>query len=133
MRALIVESDLISREILQRVLENYGKCDLAVNGREAVEAVEQALNASRPYELICMDMIISELSGLDALRRIRRIEKEHGLSCRDEAKVIVVTELNDPTDVIKALYEGGASAYFVKPIEVKVLCQEIEKLGLIKN
>jgi response regulator of citrate/malate metabolism len=35
-------------------------------------------------------------------------------------------------EAIEALYNGGVSAYFVKPIEIKAFVQELTKLGLIK-
>lgn len=133
MRALIVEDDVISREILQKILNEYGDCDLAFDGREGIEIFKHALKEARPYDLICMDIMMPELSGLDALHRIRQIEKEHGVNRADEAKVIMTTALSGSKEVIDALYKGGASAYFVKPIELDAFVQELEKIGLIEK
>lgn len=133
MRTLIVEDDSLSREILVNVLGNYGECDQAANGQEAVNAFEQVWEQSRPYDLICMDIMMPQVDGLDALRRIRQIEKSRKVSHTDEAKVIMATALSDSKHVIQALYEGGASAYFVKPIEVDALVMELRKLGLIDD
>ncbi len=39
MRILIVEDDFTSRKLLQRLLSQYGECDIAVNGEEAVDRI----------------------------------------------------------------------------------------------
>jgi two-component system chemotaxis response regulator CheY len=39
MRTLIVEDDFTSRLLLQTFLSRYGECHVAINGKEAVEAV----------------------------------------------------------------------------------------------
>lgn len=132
MRALIVEDDFVSREILYKVLSEFADCDLVDNGREAIEAFDQALLASKPYDLICLDIMMPEVSGLDALQRIRGIEKERGIDSQKEVKVIMATALSDSKEVIEALYKGGASAYFVKPVEIDALVDTIKKLNLIE-
>ena len=38
MRILIVEDDLTSRLLLRKMFQPYGTCDVAVNGKEAVDA-----------------------------------------------------------------------------------------------
>ena len=43
MKALIVEDDFTSRLLLQELLKPYGATHIAVNGREAVEAVRIAV------------------------------------------------------------------------------------------
>jgi two-component system chemotaxis response regulator CheY len=43
MKTLIVEDDFTSRLLLQEILKPYGPSHVAVNGREAVEAVRLAL------------------------------------------------------------------------------------------
>jgi two-component system chemotaxis response regulator CheY len=54
-----------------------------------------------------------ELNGRDALRQIRRIEKQRGVHA---AKVVMTTAANSTEAVVNALFNGGACAYFVKPI-----------------
>lgn len=133
MRALIVEDDFASREILQKILSTYGECRTARNGQEAIDAYRQAWDKSQPYDLICMDIMMPGLDGQEALRRIRQIEKELGIGSDQESKVIMVSALDDSQEVIDALYKGSASAYFVKPIQIDAFIQELKVLGLIEN
>ena len=131
MRVLIVEDDFISRNVLQHILSEYGQCDIAVDGQEAVDAFKQSWGDSRPYDLICMDIMMPGLDGHEALAQIRDFEQQLKLKSPDEAKVIMTTSLNDKKNVADAFYKGGASSYFVKPIDRKKLLEELRLLGLI--
>ncbi|MCP4746289.1 MAG: response regulator [Desulfobacteraceae bacterium] len=133
MRALVVEDDFVSRKLLQKLLSAYGECDIAVDGQEAVKAFKLAIKESNPYDLICMDIMMPNLDGQGALVQIRQIEKQSGYGEDKEVKVIMTTAVDDKKQVIDAFYKGGASSYFVKPIEPDKLIQELQVLGLVKK
>ncbi|MEI7812665.1 MAG: response regulator [Ignavibacteria bacterium] len=132
MRTLIVEDDFISRLVLQKMLSQYGHCDIAVNGREAVTAFIFSLDREEYYDLICLDIMMPEMDGLDALKIIRKKEKEKQIPPQKEAKIIMTTALDTPRDVMEAFYEGGCSSYIVKPIERKKLLDIIKGFRLIE-
>ena len=52
---------------------------LRVNGKEAVEAVRNALETVEPYNLICLDIMMPEMDGQQALREIRDMEEARGI------------------------------------------------------
>lgn len=132
MKILIVEDDFISRRIIKDILSPYGDCDIVVDGGEAVQAFKLACEADEPYDLICMDIMMPNMDGQEALKQIREMEKDFGVKGSSEVKVIMVTALDDPKTVFKAYYKGGATSYIVKPIEKDKLIQEIRGLGLIR-
>jgi two-component system chemotaxis response regulator CheY len=131
MKVLVVEDDFVSRKLLQKLLGHYGECDVAVNGLEAVKAFKIALEEGRPYDLVCMDIMMPELDGQQALKEIRNMERQNSISEADGVKVIMTTALDDPRNVVVSLYKGGAASYVVKPIDSKKLLEETSKLGLI--
>lgn len=131
MRVLVVEDDFISRKILTSLLGHYGECDVAIDGREAVEAFSMAIEEGWPYDLVCMDIMMPNMDGHEALKEIRAIEVEKSVPPPKEAKVIMTTALDDPKNVMESLYEGGAASYIVKPIDKKKLIAEVRGLGLI--
>jgi len=131
MRCLIVEDDFAARKLLQAHLCDFGECFIAVNGREAVDAVQEALAEGEPYDLICLDIMMPQMDGHDALEAIRKVEREHGVKKGDCAKVIMTTALNDPKNVMGAFREG-CEAYIVKPVQKEKLLAEMEKLGVIQ-
>lgn len=132
MKTLIVEDDFISRRILKDILSAHGDCDIAIDGEEAVQAFRMALDDKRPYELVCMDIMMPTMDGQEALKRIREIEKERGITGAREVKVIMTTALDDPRNVVESYYRGGATAYVVKPINKGKLLGEIRGFGLLR-
>lgn len=131
MRILIVEDDFISRNVLQHILSEFGQCDIAVDGREAVAAFKRSWGNSMPYDLICMDIMMPGLDGHEALGQIREFEKQMEVEGPAETKVIMTTSLNDKKNVSEAFYKGGATSYFVKPIDREKLVEELRLLGLL--
>lgn len=131
MKTLIVEDDFTSRKLLKAILSPFGECDIAVNGLEAIEAFESAVEGGDPYDLVCMDIMMPEMDGHEALRRIRAFERERGVRGRNEAKVIMITALDDPKNVVEAYYKGGATSYIPKPIDRQLIIHLVKNLGLI--
>lgn len=54
MRAFIEEADFTSRLLLQQQRSPHGESQMAVNGREALEAFKAAKQKRRPFGLICL-------------------------------------------------------------------------------
>jgi len=130
MRVLIVEDDFVSRQLLNKILSHYGYCDIAVNGKEAVEAFRMACEEGQPYDLICLDIMMPEMNGHDTLKAIRELEKELLSTSSEKAKVIVTSALADKKNVSEAIQEGCQS-YLLKPIKKQKLMEELRSLGLI--
>ena len=130
MKTLIVEDDFTSRLLLQELLKSYGESHVAVNGKEAVEAVGAALEGGEPYDLVCLDIMMPEMDGQEALKRIRAMEEEAGLSGPDRVKIIMTTALSD-RDIVVESANAQCDKYIIKPIDkakfLEVLCQ----LGLL--
>ncbi len=133
MKILIVDDDFLSRKLLHFILAPYGHCDIAVNGEEAIRAFKLAMDEKKPYDLICLDIMMPEMDGQEAIKKIRKIEKEKGIGAVDEVKVIMITALGDTRNVIDAFYFGGATSYLVKPIDHNKVVKELENLGLMRS
>lgn len=133
MRALIVDDDFYCRSMLHEMLRPYANCDIAVNGEEAIFAFEKAFKSNTPYDLICLDLVMPELDGHQALREIRSIERDNETPPVEETKVIVTTMLDDKKETHDAFFLGGATSYLVKPIDEEKLLTELKQLGLLEN
>jgi two-component system chemotaxis response regulator CheY len=131
MRILIAEDDLTSRLFMKKYLTQYGKCDLAMNGMEAIALVMHAIESKEPYDLICLDIMMPKVDGIKALKSIRELEETSLTNKFKPAKVIMTTALNDKESVNEA-YKLGCEAYAWKPIDVDKFDEVLRKLELIK-
>lgn len=130
MKTLVVEDDFTSRLLIQEILKSYGTVHAAANGKEALRAVRLSLEGQEPYDLICMDIMMPEMDGQEALRLIRELEESMGIVSSSGAKIIMITALGDLRSVGDA-YGNLCDAYLLKPIKRALLLEELRKLGLI--
>jgi two-component system chemotaxis response regulator CheY len=120
MKALVVDDDLITRIILQEILSAYAAVDLCVDGKEAVEAYTAALARGEPYDLVCMDLLMPVMGGIEALKIIRHEEGLRG-RLRPDATKVVITTASDDNDTISEAFRELCDAYVVKPIDTAQL------------
>ena len=133
MKCLIVEDDFISRRVLRELLAPYFDCDIAVDGEEGIASFRMAHEAKSPYDLICLDIMMPKADGHAVLKAIRAQEKELEIPPNMEVKIIMTTALDDPKTVFETYYQGGATAYLVKPIGKQKLVRELRSLGLLEQ
>ena len=126
---LIVEDDFASRLLLQEYLKKYGTSHIAVNGKEAVMAVSLALEKCEPYDLICLDIMMPEMDGHQALREIRALEQASGTTRR--SKIIMTTALVDQKNVMDAI-RAKCDYFLAKPIRKAALLDQLRVLSLIE-
>lgn len=130
MKSLIVDDDFFSRRILQSILSTYGESHVAVDGREALFAFEQAIAEETPYNLICLDIMMPEMDGQEVLKNIRQIENKKNIVGDNEVKIIMTTALDD-SDNIKAAFREQCESYLIKPISKSKLVKVLQDFGLI--
>jgi CheY-like chemotaxis protein len=110
-RILLVEDDVRSVFALTSVLQPKGaSVEIARNGREALAKLDQDL----PIDLVLMDIMMPEMDGLTATRRIRKSERWHSVP------IIALTAKAMPDDRDQCL-AAGANDYIAKPIDAEKL------------
>jgi two-component system, chemotaxis family, chemotaxis protein CheY len=130
MKTLIVEDDLASQEIIQKIISSLGEYDTVENGEEAIHAFQLANEDQAPYDLILMDIMMPKMDGQTALKKIRTLETERNVKKNKQVKVVMLTALADTKNVIQAFLQGGANSYIVKPIRKETLLAKINEIGL---
>ena len=131
MKTLIVEDDFTSRLMLQTLLSRYGPCHVAVNGREAVQAAEIALDGGDPYNLVCMDILMPEMNGQEAVQKIRQLEEDREIYSDKGARIFMTTAMNQARDVMQA-FHGLCDVYLFKPVDAGELLDKLRNYHLIQ-
>lgn len=104
MRLLIIEDDADLGRWLQAALEKE------LGGADRVATLDEALAALqvKPFDLIVMDRRLPDGDTIDLIDTIRRL--------RPRPSILVLTALDDPKDIARAL-DAGADDYLGKPFE----------------
>ena len=119
LNVLLAEDNVVNQKLAMTVLEKLGhKVDLVTNGQEAVEQSGQ-----RAYDVVLMDVQMPELDGLDATRKIRAREKEHG----GHQPIVAMTAHAMKGDRDRCL-ESGMDDYLSKPIRARELAEKLKHL-----
>jgi two-component system response regulator HydG len=107
-KILVVDDEPSHRKMLNAVLaENGYEIQQADDGQSAIEAVEK-----RFYDLILMDVRMSRISGIEALKKIREISP--GIP------IIIMTAYASVNTAVDAL-KSGAYDYLTKPLDIDEL------------
>lgn len=119
LHALLVEDYPANQMLAQVLLEKMGvTCDLAKNGRDAVEALQTV-----QYDLVLMDIQMPVMDGLDATRKIR--EKYRGQPI-GKVPIIAMTAQALTQDRERCL-AAGMDDYISKPIDDVTLFSVLKK------
>jgi len=129
-RILIVDDEFVSRKTAQKILSQYGECDVVTNGPEALEAFHLAHEEGNPYDLITMDILMPDMDGIEALKRIRKWEESRNILLGEGAKVVMLTS-SKASDSVLSSFNEGCEAYVVKPFNEKDLTKAMSEFGLI--
>ncbi len=112
---LAIDDQLYFRSFLESLLR--------AEGYEVVGAADGpaglARLASRSFDLVLMDLVMPETSGLELVAEVRRRWPE--------VPLIVVTSVGDVGSVVEAM-QSGAQDYLLKPIDRDTLIRSIERV-----
>jgi two-component system response regulator RegX3 len=110
-RILIVEDEESLGESIRYNLEREGfGVDVAVNGRVALDRFRDG-----PPDLVILDLMLPEISGLDVCRAIR---------AESAVPIIMVTAKDAEADKVSGL-ELGADDYVTKPFSMRELISRV--------
>ena len=132
MKILIAEDDRLSRTFLSQFLMEYGKCDIAVDGMQALDFYMDSVKNNEKYDLLCLDIMMPKVDGLKVLKVIRTMEQQQGVKPEDHLPIIMMTAIAD-TDYVDQAFELGCDAYASKPIEIEKIDELLKSLGIVKE
>ena len=132
MRILIAEDDRISRSFLQKFMVTYGEVDVAVDGLDAIDIYMDAIKEGKPFDLLCLDIMMPKVDGLKVLKVIRQLENQNEKASDKKIKIIMMTALADIGYVDEA-FRLGCDAYASKPVDTEKVEEAMRNLGLITD
>ena len=112
-RILLVEDNILNREITMEILQDNGLIVTAVeNGDIAVKMLSKA--KERPFDLILMDVRMPVMDGYEATKLIRALDN------KDVAEIpIVAMTANAFDEDRKASFDVGMNEHISKPVSIE--------------
>lgn len=116
-KILIAEDDQDIRELVVLTLQFNGfEVVSAVDGAQAVEKAQQD-----EFDLILMDVRMPRMTGYEACRHLREMEKTKDIP------IIFLSAKGQDTEIQQGL-EAGATQYILKPFAPDVLAGKINEV-----
>ena len=114
LRVLVVDDEEVIRDVLENVIAREGwDVSTAENAAEALEIFE-----NDPADVVLLDLMLPDRSGLDVLREMRRRDPD--------AVVVIVTAYSSIEGAIQAMREG-AFHYIPKPFQNQEVLLTVRK------
>ena len=121
-KILLAEDNEMNQMIAVEILKSAGfTIDIASNGAEAVELMEQAPVGT--YDVILMDIQMPIMDGYEAARRIRAMEDQE----KAEIPIIAVTA-NAFEEDRKIALEAGMNGHLAKPYDIDAIMKTLSEL-----
>ncbi len=122
MHVLLVEDNTINCEIVEYILRDAGAEVVTANdGRAAVDAFEAS--ASGAFDCILMDLMMPVMSGYEASRVIRGLERP------DAGTVpIIALSANAFEEDVALAKDAGMNEHLAKPVDIRKMFQVMSRL-----
>lgn len=121
-RLLIVDDHAVVRNGLRGFLELTEEFEVVAEGENGLEAVSLA-QEHRP-DVILMDLIMPEMDGIEATRRI--------MLANPDTKILILSSFGDDNNVLPAI-QAGALGYVLKDISPDELAEAIKQTAQGKS
>lgn len=111
---MVVDDHLVVREGLITLLETFPDFDLVGEASSGEEAIH--LCAQLEPDVVLMDLVMPDISGVEATRTIRQRHPD--------SQVLAVTSFKE-TEMVRGVLEAGAIGYLLKTVSAEELAQAI--------
>ena len=119
LRVLVVDDNDTNRAILAHQLRSWStQCDTAVDGERALDMLEAAADAGRPYELVLLDFNMPGLDGGDVVRAMKANPRLR------TTRVLLLTSSVER----RAARDAGVEGHLTKPVRREQLGAEIRRV-----
>ncbi len=124
-RILLAEDNPVNQKLAKMMLTKAGyQVEVANNGKETVEKYTKFPD---DFDLIFMDIQMSEMDGIEATKEIRKWENDHSTTQSFKHLPIIALTANAMTGDREKYLEAGMDDYVAKPIKRAQIFDILEK------
>ncbi|MCB0281034.1 MAG: response regulator [Calditrichae bacterium] len=131
-KALIVEDVFLIQRLLENILGPYAKCLGVANGTDAINTYTSHYFNGEPFDLVCLDIFLPGMDGIEVLQSIRDFEDEINIDANERTKIVMVSSMANH-NMIKKAHQIGCNGYITKPFSKDEILNTLLTLGLIHS
>jgi CheY-like chemotaxis protein len=126
LRVLLCDDNVVNQKVAVRLLQQMGyRADLAANGVEALAALDR-----QPYDLVFMDVMMPEMSGLEVTRFIRERQKQRSQFPNYKSPIVIIAmTANAMQGDREKCIAAGMDDYVAKPVRLEDIRAIVERWG----
>jgi DNA-binding NarL/FixJ family response regulator len=129
MKILIIDDEITALTKMKALLTAYGDCTMTTHAEQAQQLFKAAIKNHTPFDLVFIDIQLSQSSGFDILDSLTQLESQADVKASIK---IMVTASGTKANLVKA-YTRGCDGFLVKPVKRDVLEEKMRDLGLVKT
>eukprot|EP01065_Artemidia_motanka_P034194 TRINITY_DN4137_c3_g1_i2.p1 TRINITY_DN4137_c3_g1~~TRINITY_DN4137_c3_g1_i2.p1 ORF type:complete len:724 (+),score=166.71 TRINITY_DN4137_c3_g1_i2:398-2569(+) len=127
-RVLLADPCFHSRRVTSRLLRELVDDVVVETCSSGQEAIERATSATSKYDVLLIDLHTPQVSGIEAVLRIRRWESAHCSGA--PLSVFAVTTSDDSTGLAALFCEAGIAGLLRKPLDFRGLRVALTSAGM---
>ncbi|MGD0885821.1 MAG: response regulator [Thermodesulfovibrionales bacterium] len=117
-KVLIVDDSLAIAHQLRKIVDDSEEFEVVGHAKNGIEGVK--LYASLRPDIVCMDLVMPEMDGLQAIRALIGIDKN--------AKILVISSAAGVGEKAIEALKFGAKNIITKPFEPATIVEILKKL-----
>lgn len=126
-KVLIADDNKANRKLLVSMLKKKFVCTEVENGQEALNQFEDAYNQGQPFDLVLLDIVMPEVTGREALVKMREFEEDKKIQPPKRSFIAMMTSLDDRESMMNS-HQEGCNQYIVKPFSKDKLDKILQKV-----
>jgi two-component system chemotaxis response regulator CheY len=115
---LVVDDSATVAKQLSKILEASGRYTVVGHATDGLDALK-AFQANPP-DLVCMDVLMPNLDGVQALRMIRQL--------KPDARVVMISSVGGVADKVAECLKAGATNVISKPFDPAKVLQVLDSV-----
>ena len=128
-RILIVDDNSNARDILQEMLRRWTiKVDTAPSGLIALTMLEYQANCNEPYDLVFIDMVMPELTGIETVEKLL----QHPHLKHQKTKILMISAFDD-SELHGSSIANSIDGFLAKPVTEYALFKTVEKVFAVNQ
>lgn len=125
-RILIVDDEEIGRTLMEGLFSKYGPFVSVSSGTDALKAYQKGIEKGKPFNLVLLDISLKDISGVEVLKRIKKIDSGH----MDHKSIVIMVTSHSEKEIVIGCIKSGCKAYFIKPLKQDAVDKKMAEIGI---